>query len=59
MVYREPYGVARRHGAAVVRRQARVGGHVQDGGAVWHRGGVDGRPRKDDAFVLALERVRW
>ncbi|KAE8816057.1 U-box domain-containing protein 7 [Hordeum vulgare] len=58
-IYREPYGGSPRHGAAVVRRQARVDGYVQDGGAVWRRGGADGRPSKEDAYVLALEMDQW
>ena len=36
-----------------------VDGYVQDGGVVWHRGGVDGRPGKVDASVPALEMDRW
>jgi hypothetical protein len=36
-----------------------VDGYVQDGGVVWRRGGVDGRPGKVDASVPALELDRW
>ncbi|KAE8769903.1 U-box domain-containing protein 7 [Hordeum vulgare] len=46
-------------GATVVRRQARVDRYVQDGGAGWRRGGMDGRPSKEDASVLAVEMDRW
>ena len=42
-----------------VRRRARVDGFVQDGGVVWRRGGVDGRPGKVDGSVPALEMDRW
>jgi hypothetical protein len=37
----------------------RMDGYVQDGGVVWRRGGVDGRPDKVDASVPALEMDRW
>jgi hypothetical protein len=36
-----------------------VDGYVQDGGVVWRRGGVDGRPAKVDVSVTALEMDRW
>ena len=42
-----------------VRRRARVDRDMQDGGVVWHHGGVDGRPGKVDASVPALEMDRW
>ena len=60
-----------RHGAAMPRRRLRDGGHVQGGGAVWRRGGVDGRSDMVSALIAArrwvsgrrrrrlLERVRW
>ena len=32
---------------------------MQDGGVVWRRGGVDGRPSKVYGSVAALEMDRW
>ena len=34
-------------------------GYVHDGGVVWRRGGVNGRPGKVDGSVSALEMDRW
>lgn len=50
---------SRRHGAAQVRGWSRVDGYVQEGGTVWHRGGVDDGSDKVDASVPALEMDRW
>ena len=50
-IYRKADGGSRRHGAAGPRRWPRDDVCAQGGGAVWHRGGVDGRPDKVDALV--------
>ena len=44
-----------RHGAAMPRRRLRDGGHVQGGGAVWRRGGVDGRSDMVNALIAVLK----
>ncbi|KAE8813452.1 u-box domain-containing protein 7 [Hordeum vulgare] len=59
LIYREHCGGSRRHGTAVVRRHTGVDDYVQDGGAVWRRGGVDDRPSKEDVSDLALEMEWW
>ena len=56
-----PQGRSRswRHGAVEFRRRARLNGYAQDGGVVWRRDGVDGKPDKVSASLPALEVVRW
>ena len=54
-IYRKADGGSRRHGAAKFRRRVRAYGYVQDGGAVWRRGGINGKPDKVDVSVTALE----
>ena len=39
-------GKSRRRGAARSWRQTYVDGLTQDGGAIWRRGGTDGKPDK-------------
>ena len=50
-IYHVDVDVSRRRGAAGYQRRARTAGHVQDGGAVWRHGGVNGRPFKVDAWI--------
>ncbi|KAE8807278.1 hypothetical protein D1007_16331 [Hordeum vulgare] len=54
-IHRKADGGSRRHGAAEFRRRPRVDEYMQDGGAVWHHGGVDGRPGNVAALVPTLE----
>jgi hypothetical protein len=42
---------SQRRGAAGCRRRARTAGRVQDGGAVWRHGGIDGRSCKVNAMI--------
>ena len=42
-IYHIDDGVSWRHGATEPRRQIRLDGRAQGGGAVWRRGDVDGR----------------
>ena len=51
-IYRIDDGESRRRGAAEYRRRTRDDGHVQCGGAICRRGGVDGRPGKGLDFDL-------
>ncbi|KAK1677032.1 hypothetical protein QYE76_037880 [Lolium multiflorum] len=45
---------SRWHGAAGYRRQMRDDVYVQEGGAVWRHGGIDGRSCKGEAVLTAL-----
>jgi hypothetical protein len=40
------------------RRWVRDDGRAQEGGTVWHHGGVDGRSDKIDAWIPVLKKVR-
>jgi hypothetical protein len=42
---------SRQHGAVVSRRRTQCDGRAQDGGVVWRRGGIDGRPVKVNAMI--------
>ena len=42
---------SQRRGAAGYRRRARTAGRVQDGGAVWCYGDIDGRPGTVNALI--------
>ena len=42
---------SQRRGAAGCRRRARIAGRVQDGGAVWRHGDIDGRPGTVNALI--------
>ena len=42
---------SQRRGAAGYRRRARTAGRVQDGGAVWRHGDIDGRPGTVNALI--------
>jgi hypothetical protein len=46
-----------RRGAAGSQRWACDDGLAQEGGAVWHHGGVDGRSDKIDAWIPVLKKV--
>jgi hypothetical protein len=39
------------HGPAVSRRRTQCDGCAEDGGVVWRRGGIDGRPGKVNAMI--------
>ena len=54
-IYRKADGGSRRHGVAGPRRWPRDDVRAQGGRAVWHRGGVDGRPNKVDSLVFEDE----
>ncbi|KAE8786559.1 U-box domain-containing protein 7 [Hordeum vulgare] len=58
-IHRKADGGSRRNGAAEFRRRPRVDEYVQDGGAVWHRGGINSRPGKVAASVPALKMGWW
>lgn len=45
------------HGAAVSRRRMQCDGRAQDGGVVWRRGGIDGRPGKVNAMIFLEDGV--
>ena len=51
LIYHVYVDESRRHGAAGYRGRTRDHGHVQDGGAVWRHGGIDGRPGKVNAMI--------
>jgi hypothetical protein len=53
-IYHVDVDDSRRRGAAGYRRRARTAGRVQDGGAVWRHGDIDGRSGKVNA-VIPLE----
>ena len=40
-----------RHGAMVSRRRTQCDGRAHDGGVVWRRGSIDGRPGKVNAMI--------
>ena len=50
-IYHVDVDDSRRRGAAGYRRRARTAGRVQDGGAVWRHGDIDGRPGTVNALI--------
>ena len=58
-IYRKADCGSRRHGTAEFWRRARADGYMQDDGAIWTHGGVDGRPNKVGASVPTLEMDQW
>ena len=58
-IFRIDDGRSQWRGAVQARRPMRVDGLAQEDGAVWRRGGVDGRPSKIDASIPVLKMDRW
>ena len=50
-IYHVDVDDSRWRGAAGYRRRARTAGRVQDGGAVWRHGDIDGRSGKVNALI--------